>query len=298
MSVVLSTVFTHATSFAEAFAPEKIVDALERSGAGGVVLDAGLDAARFEALARELAMRPALPVIALESPCPRSVESNAMLASIDREESEVAARAAEATLERAGELRARFVIVRLGAVRSVERDWTFAREKFLRGQLDEELARRLFEAREDSADRTLDAARRALDRLARAAERAGVVLCVKNGRRYIDLPLTRELDVLLADCAGAPVAPLCDVPAAHLQDVMGFQPLALTLAAFGERAPLVYAGDACGPLGALAPGRGEIDLPSAMAKIAKDAQLAFSPWTGLTVEEVVEATPLIDRLRA
>jgi sugar phosphate isomerase/epimerase len=289
--VALSTVLAGGAK--KSLAPAEIVDALERAGAGGVVLDAGLDGARLEALERELQARPALPIVAIEAPCPRGPASAAMLASIDRDEADAALRAAEETMQLAGRLGARCVAIRLGELRALERDWTFARERFLRGQLDEGLALRLGEARDDSADRALDVARRAIDRLARAAESAGAKLCVRNGRRYTELPTARELDFLLADCAGAPVAPLYDVAAAHLADVMGFAPFALTAAAFAARAALVYAGDACGPIGALAPGRGLLDVRAAVAATPADALVAFSPWTGLTVDEVIEALPLV-----
>jgi len=180
------------------------------------------------------------------------------------------------------------VVVRLGEVEPAAADWAYARDQFLRGALDASLAQRLLSARDDMAERALDGARRALDRLAREAERAGAVLLVRNGRRYVDVPSPRELDRLREELRGAPILPACDVPAAHLTDVMGFAPMALTLAAYSD-APLWYWGDACGPVGALAPGRGIVDLAAARASIGKEARLAFSPWPGLSVDEVVES---------
>jgi hypothetical protein len=62
---------------------------------------------------------------------------------------------------------------------------------------------------------------------------------------------------------------------------MGFHPIDLSLASF--KGPLVFGGDACGPVGALAPGRGVLDL----ARLhPKDAQLAIDPWSRLSLEEV------------
>ena len=66
------------------------------------------------------------------------------------------------------------------------------------------------EQRRADGQRPLDVARRALDRLARAAESEGVTLVVANGRRFTAVPDARELDALLADLSGAPVAPLFD----------------------------------------------------------------------------------------
>jgi sugar phosphate isomerase/epimerase len=281
----------------DALSPSQMVDVLDRSGAGALGLDAGLEAARLDGLLRELASRrPDLPILSVEAPCPHTRASAAALAALDRDEAEAAAQAAEATVRLAGDVRARFVILRLGAVGPVARDWTSARERFLRGQLDAETATAMHEARDRAAGRSLDRARRAIDRLARAAEASGVTLLIANPRRYVELPSPRELDFLLADAAGAPLAPLCDVAAAHLVDAMGFQPLALTVAAFG-RGPLAYLGDACGPIGALAPGRGLLDVP-ALARELGAAALAFSPWPGLSVDEVVEALPALAAVAA
>src|SRR5207248_10432726 len=116
-----------------------------------------------------------------------------------RDEAHAALVAAAATVRRAGELRAPFVVVRLGDVEPAAADWAHARDQFLRGALDASLAQRMAQARDDAAERALDGARRALERLAREAERAGAVLLVRNGRRYVDVPSPRELDRLRAE---------------------------------------------------------------------------------------------------
>ncbi len=288
MRPALSTVFAASSQQS----PLAIVEACMRAEAPAVLLDGALRPALYEPLVRELERRgDELPVLAIEAPCPTATRPGARepsLAAHDRDEAQAALAAATATVVRAGELRAPFVVVRLGEVEPAAADWTFARDQFLRGALDDGLVQRLLAARDDAAERALDGARRALERLAREAERAGAVLLVRNGRRYIDVPSPRELDQLRAELSGAPILPAGDVAAAHLQDVMGFAPLALTLAAYAD-APLWYWGDACGPVGALAPGRGIVDLATARASVAADARLAFSAWPGLTVDEVVES---------
>jgi hypothetical protein len=291
----LSSAFVRFGSGA-ALAPAQLCDAAERSGASALVLDAGLEPARFEPLLAELARRRAsLPLLAVEGPCPRTRASAAQLAAVDRGEAEAAVRAVEATLRATAALAPRFAVLRLGAVQPAAGDWTFARERFLRDQLDGSLARRMVAARDDAAEPSLDAARRALERLSRVAESTGVTLLVANPRRYVDLPSAQELALLLADLAGAPLAPLCDVAAAHLPDEMGFWPLALTLDAFAP-APVWYLGDACGPLGALPPGRGLLDVAALAKRRPEGAETAFSPWSGLTVEESLAAVGALARL--
>jgi sugar phosphate isomerase/epimerase len=290
----LSTVFMHAST--APLGPSEALEVFLRAEAGGVLLDSGLPRDLMEALTRELAQRgDDLPVVALEAPCPRTVRPGAIepeLCAAERDEARAALDAAVATVRRAGELRASFVVVRLGAVQPVARDWIFARDRFLRGDLGDDVARRMQQARDAAAERAIDNAARALDRLAREAEVAGVTVLVRNGRRYIDVPTARELDRLRAELRGAPLAPLLDVPAAHLADVMGFQPLALTLAAWSP-APLCYFGDACGPVGGLAPGRGIVDLAAVRAALAEGTRMAFNPWPGLTVDEIIEAVARI-----
>jgi sugar phosphate isomerase/epimerase len=291
--VAISTRFAHALSPSEA---------IDRSlDAGALVLDRNIDPAWLEPLVAALdGRRDELPVLAIESPCPRGRAATAQLASIDREEARTALDAATETLRLAGKLGARFLALQLGEVRTMERDWIFARDRFVRGALDEPTARGLMARRAREGARPLDGARRAVDRLSRIAESEGVTLAIANGRRFTALPDARELDTLLAELRGAPLAPLFDVVAAHLPDAMGLAPFALTQAAFG-RAPLVYLGDACGPIGALAPGRGELDVSAIARGLDGAAAIAFSPWAGLTVEEALfarEVTARIWRSRA
>jgi len=293
MRPALSTVFASVRQGGDgALSPAAIVDLCLHAEASAVVLDGAMRPALYEPLVHELARRgDELPLLAIEAPCPTPTRAGARepaLSAADRDEAQAALDAAAATVRRAAELRAPFVVVRLGEVEPAAADWAYARDQFLRGALDASLAQRLLSARDDMAERALDGARRALDRLAREAERAGAVLLVRNGRRYVDVPSPRELDRLREELRGAPILPACDVPAAHLTDVMGFAPMALTLAAYSD-APLWYWGDACGPVGALAPGRGIVDLAAARASIGKEARLAFSPWPGLSVDEVVES---------
>jgi hypothetical protein len=281
------------SAFAGALAPDQLLDALGRAGSAGLVLHAGLDPARYEALERELRR---LPILAVEAPCPADRSSTAALASVDREEAKVALEAAEATLRRAGALAARFVVVRLGALRAADGEWTTARQKFLRGDLDERLTRRLVESRDQKAERALDVARRQLDRLSRTAESAGLTLAVAQPRRFTDLPSPREIDFLLRDLSGAPIGPLFDSAAAHLPDLMHAWPMAVSAAAFGP-GPLHYLGDACGPIGGLAPGHGILET-SFLKGLRKDAEVAFRPWQGLTADEAVAALPAVEKWAA
>jgi hypothetical protein len=272
-----------ATSFARRMPPEQALDAFSRSGATSVVLDRDAPPPYWEL---------GWPVLAAEAPWPGATSDRrgAMLCSPDRDESRTALEAALETLRRASRLGARFLLVWPGEVRSMDAEWRLARERFLRDDLDERLARRLMQQRQKEGMRCVDACLRALDRLCRAAESEGVTLGIANGRRFTAVPGARELDLLLSQLRGAPAAPFFDVPAAHLSHVMDLQPLELTEAAWGQ-APIACVGDACGPLAGLPPGRGELRP----VKLAENVERVFSPWSGLSVEESLQAVKELAR---
>ena len=292
MIVGLSTVFERSLHDRSAL-PDAVIDLALRLEAGGLVLDSGLSKGLFAELSRRLAVRrDVLPVWALECPCPVTRASRAALSAVDRDEAEAAVGAAEETLARAGELGAGMVVLRLGEVAALRRDWPSVRHAFLCARLDADGRQRLVDERTVRVAPHLDSARRSVDRLTRVAERHGLVLGIRNPSKIIDLPSPDELALLLDDLAGAPVAPLFDTAAAHLDDAMGFQSLA-TVAAAWKSAPLALVADACGPVTGLVPGSGEIDLPS--LGLAAFAQTAFHPSSGLSEAELREG---MRRLRA
>jgi len=217
-------------------------------------------------------------VLAIEAPS--GLARRAALAALDREESRIAVQEAEATLRRASALGAPYVVVRLGWVDGARRDWTFARDRFVRAKLSRDLAQQLMGARDRVAAAHVDRARAALDALCRLADSLGVTLLCKNGQRYVELPSAPEWARLRADLAGAPIAALYDRPAAHLPSAMGFVAMNVTEGAF--EGPVRYAGDACGAIAALPPGHGDLGIER-----ASKSHTVFRPWPQLEADEVV-----------
>src|SRR5262245_17833744 len=109
--VALSTRFCAADAGGAALPAEAIVEVFERAEAEGVVLDGALDPVRYQALVPALSQ---MTVLAVEAPCPRTRASEARLCAEEKDEARAAADAVEDTVRRAGELGARFVVVRLG----------------------------------------------------------------------------------------------------------------------------------------------------------------------------------------
>jgi sugar phosphate isomerase/epimerase len=292
--IALSTTISVGTG-----SPIEILDLAERAGVDGLVV--GGAPARMEALLGTLqTRRGGVPLWAVELPSgDRRGTAPGLaapgLAAIDRDEQAAAFERAEWVLRAGAALGASQLIVDLGEIRELQRDWVVVRDLFQRGSFDARSAQRFVEMRLVAGAPHLDMARRALDRLLRLAEDAGMSILLRNPRRVIGLPAARELDEVLRDFAGAPLGPLCDLPAAHLQELMGFAPLELALSTFGN-GPAWGFGDACGPIGALAPGGGLLDCGSLAGRIPEGANVYFAPWSGLSSQEVVDGVRAVAAL--
>jgi hypothetical protein len=282
-----------------ASSPSAWLDEAERLGVASLYLAAGLGLGENLTAAPSLlvAHRPGLPVVALdavlgayrsESVGQDARTALAQAASLDRAEAEQAVAVTQAALLFAEELGARYVVLGLGAARRLARLWQALRGRFLRGVLlyDEDSAREFMRIRAALAPRYLDAARRSLDRIVEEGARRGITVLLRNPRRPTDLPTGLELSALRAEFQGAPLAPLLDLPAAHLTSTLRCIPLRETVLAFGD-GPLASLGDACGAVGGLLPGQGEVDVAAVARALPKEASRAFVPWPGLTPDEVV-----------
>lgn len=233
-----------------------------------------------------------LPVVGLDAALgavrlgqPRAGRAQAV--SLDRSEAETAVGVVKAAMAFAQELGARYVVASLGQVRGLERLWRPVRGRFLRGVLlyNDESAEELMAIRAGLATRHLDAGLRSVDRMAEEASRRGVTLLLRNPRLPTEMPVALELALLRAELRGAPLAPLLDLPSAHLTSTLRCIPLRETVVAFGD-GPLASLADACSTLSGLVPGTGEVDVPVVTRALPKATQRLFVPWPGLSLAEV------------
>lgn len=245
-----------------------------------------------EAHVRTLRRQGALPVWAVDgllgaALLGRPSLARAALGALDRAEARAAQERSVRAIQLAAELGAPYVLLGLGPVAGVQDRWDRIRRRFLRGELwlDRTPAERLMAERLALAQRQLPECRRSLDALLGNADRHGVGLLLPNPRRALDLPGPAEVEALLQDFSGAPLKPLLDLPAAHLTSSMRMVPLRETIAVFA-RGPLCCLGDACGAIGALPPGRGEVDVAAVARHLQPEVRRAFVPWTGLRMDEV------------
>ncbi len=214
--------------------------------------------------------------------------ARAQAASLDRSEAETAVAVAQAAISWAADLGAPYVVVALGTAGRMQRLWHGLRGSFLRGvlQYDDDRAREFMAVRASLSRRYLDASMRSIERIVDAASRRGVAVLLRNPRRPIDLPTTPELSALRAELRGAPLFPLLDLPAAHLTSMLHCVPLRETVLAFGD-GPLACLADACGAVGGLLPGQGEVDVAAVAGALPPSVQRAFLPWPGLSLREAV-----------
>jgi sugar phosphate isomerase/epimerase len=221
----------------------------------------------------------------------------AAISATDRDEAAAAVAVVEAALALAGELKACAVTVPLGEVDELERLFEVLRGRLLRGAIseDDKETEDFQHARRALSRRHLDASRRSLEKIAETAARLGVTVLIPNPRRATFLPTAIELRVLMTDLAGAPVSPVLDIPAAHLTSTMRLCPLRETVLAFGNGCA-AFVADACGAVGGLPPGHGEVEVSAIARSLKKDAQRIFVPWPGLRRAEVMRGYQAVSRL--
>lgn len=320
---------------------DRYLDALLQLGARALLLVAGPTVpVDLPALTTAIVARGGdLPVVAVDGVLgalrlgrPRSWRARAC--SLDRSEAQAAVEVARAAMDLAAELRAPAVVVGLGAIGDrgdgIDRLWRRLRGKLARGVLayDDSAAEELRAIRGALGTRHFDAALRSLDQMVEDAARRGVRVLLRNPARGLELPAAIELSGLRAALRGAPLAPLLDLPAAHLASMLRLQSLRDTVLAFGDCGPdsdggsdpvedaagageaadpdrgergrgvgcLANLSDGCGVLAGLVPGQGEIEVEAVARMLPGLCGRLFVPWARLTADEVRAGYAAVDRL--
>lgn len=244
--------------------PASVVGRAARLGITAVALDGSLDAAALEVLIPAI-LGAGVAVVAVEAPCPRPTGGRPpRLASDDREERLAATRAFEATVTTAARVGASRVVVQLGVL-EVQHAWPRTVRAFAEQSLDDDERERLVKIRRTLSPHALDLARFALDAILWHAADAGVTIGLVNRARWFEIASAAEVDALLGEFRGAPLATFYDAAAAHVRAALGLgsgRPAIELEAASGA-----FLSDAAGLRGGLPWGTGEIDHAHVLAKL-------------------------------
>ena len=230
-----------------------------------IVLDATLTPDFLAELTR-CASADGVEIAAVEAPCPRGRGRTPRLATADRDERRAAVMAATATLELAAEVGADKVILKLGAL-DAPGEWAELVRAHARGQSIADAVEHAQRRRATRSPQAFDWARFALDPLIKLAAGRGLILALVNRARWPEIPDSAELELLLSELRGAPLAPWFDAAAAHAREVLGFGAATEWLATFGKSASGAWLTDACGLLGGLPWGQGETATSSTVTAL-------------------------------
>jgi len=272
-----------------ASSPAAFCDLAEALGASSLALDATLGADYVDEIGLEIATR-GLRVAALEHPCPRVRARRApRLATGDREERRAAASLLGATARTA---------VATGA-RSWLRVWGLSTSATGWDRTVAAFARRSSTSTTSSSSRPSARASRRWPSTGRGSGSrrpsppvpSGITLSLVNRARWFEIPDEDELGPLLAEFAGAPLAGWLD-PAAGVHQA-GRRPRAAARVLARElrqaRRRAAWLTDACGLLGGLPWGRGEVNTGAVARDLEADTLRVVHCSPGATTEELASA---------
>jgi hypothetical protein len=268
--------------------PLDLVRRLADAGAAGIVLHAGLSPAWLGELPEAL-VGAELPVIAVESPCPRPRTRRVpFLAASDKEERREAVAQGRAAVDLAAALGARTVVVQLGRLETRD-GWTASVRRFRRGRLDRDEVEAQNREHMVLAPRALDQARFGLDPLLEHAGERGITIAVPNRARWFELPDEIDFGVLSADFAGGGLLPWFDPGAAQARATMGHGSFSSALSTFAGKAAGAWLSDAAGLQAGLPWGRGEVDTAAVLAALPAGAARVVHAAPGITRAELEAA---------
>ena len=247
----------------------------------------------------ELLAIEGLPILSVHAPCPNGrnregIEANALsLSALNEDERREAVEFARATVDLAGRVGAKFVIVHAGWVvmnPELEKSMRHLYEKGS-GSDDEfhSLKARLMAAREFFACPHLEAAKESLLELAAYAHARGIRIGLENRSDYHEIPILEEMLDILAELPPETVGYWHDVGHAEMQSRLGFTPHEDWFAALSDRMFGIHLHDIQGLSDHRAPGTGEQNWEMIAAHI---------PGNAIRVCEMAQWNKLADARRA
>ncbi len=239
--------------------------------------EAGYDAIEISHSTREDKLRQildshALPVASVHQPAPWARHhdgrgnSHINLASIDEDERRAAIEYATASIDWAGRIGAKRIVVHLGQVSDVSEQ--FEEEREMRRMFDSgsvvsdrfvELREAVIGRRKADAEAHVEAARRSLLELVHAAEPHRIAIGLENRYHYHEIPQPEEYELLLDGLVGEQAGYWHDVGHAEVLHRLGFIDRHAWLDRLSSRAVGAHLHDVSGIGDHRAPGDGDVD---------------------------------------
>ncbi len=210
------------------------------------------------------------PISSIHEPCPADIRPDILkardwlISAEDEEARQQGVRAIERSIEFAGLLGVKTIVIHPGSVYS---NWPREKELYdlyrngqAHTQQYAELKACLIEERAARASARLDAVKQSLADLLEFAQPFGVVLGLENRYHYMEIPSLDEMDLLLSLAEPERLGFWYDVGHAHALDCLGFYPHEAWLERYADRIVGVHLHDAVGINDHAAPGEGEVDF--------------------------------------
>jgi sugar phosphate isomerase/epimerase len=235
-------------------------------------------------------------ISSVHEPCPADVSMETLkardwlISSIDEECRQKGVTAVKRSIELAGKLSVRTLVVHSG---HVSPDLTLEkklRKLFNAGQTEsseyQELKSQMMEKRHSLAGPALQAVEKSIKELLEFAARFDVRLGLENRYHYYDLPSQDEMAVLLALAEPDQVGFIYDVGHATAMDRLGFYPSEMWLKRFSKRIYGTHLHDVIGLMDHNAPGLGDVDFRMVASYLPKDAFRTLELLISNTPEQI------------
>jgi len=246
-------------------------------------------------------------ISSIHEPCPSDIPVDIlksrdwMISSSDEDSRKQGVNAIKRTIELAGSIGVKTVVVHAGNVRF---DWPREKELytlFKDGQAYthkyNDLKASLVEERATMVGPRLAAVQKSLTELIIYAESFGVCLGLENRYHYMDIPLPDEMEQLLNLAGSEFIGFWYDVGHAQTLDRLGFYPHHQWLDRFADRIIGVHLHDVIGINDHGAPGSGEVDFSCFLPNIPPEAVFTLEVKPGLSPEQVKNSMQFLASLR-
>ena len=219
-----------------------------------------------------------------------------LLSSPDNEERQNAIRYTTRSIEHAGEVGAKAVVLHCGLVEmnhEMQVLYRYVNSNKLGSEEAQLFIRNKLRERDRRKSKHMDSLLASLDRLVAVAEKQGVLLGLENRYHYHELPGPDEFKVIFNTFEGAPIGYWHDTGHAHTNETLGLIPRQSLLQSYSDRLIGVHLHDAVGLDDHIPPGSGEIDFKALKPFLKSDTIKVIELKPGIPVPAVIEGIRFI-----